>query len=177
MDEKCPLCKKNDTVVKVSSIIAASTIRTDESGLNLSPSFQGGKFSLSPSFQNTETIRNSELGKTLALDEASALSRLGGFALICVAFFFLYFLVFAPGTLYDDGNIWWLVVLVYAVTLLFLVCGFTLLFQGTSEKEKQAKATWNQLYYCFRHDIVYHPNNPKDYRPRLQMRELLNKKP
>ena len=173
MGQRCPVCGNDSTVARVSGIVAGGTSHTSQSGFKVSPSFDGGELKLSPTFSETGTRGHTELSTTLAYwpeGGPTALSRLGGLVLAAFGGFFLYTAIAGPGTLHEVP---WLVILVLVLALLLLCGGVALLFQGIGKQEKRRKAIWDELYYCYRDDVVYNPREG-EYRPRSKMSELLS---
>jgi hypothetical protein len=175
MAQQCPVCRNENTVAKVSAIVASGTMHKNTNAFKVSPSFDGDDIKWSSSFDETSVRSHTELSKTLSLypegGEPDVLTRLGGLVLVLISGAMFYMLA----TQLKYPMPWGIGAVVVGIFLFLFVCGVALMFGGQTTKAKQVKEAWEELYYCFRDDVVYNPHSGR-YRPRLKMKELLDNK-
>ncbi len=170
MHQKCPQCGQIGSVAKVSAIVAGGTAYTKKSSYQVASSFsiQNGGISVSPSFNNTSTTTTNytDLSSTLTFSPRGDTElRVFGFCLLALGIILSIcsiIVVSLPGWLLLFG-------------IIGIIWGIRMIIKSGEEttQDRQAKATWETLYYCFRDDIVYVPGVSGRCVPRTQMNSLL----
>lgn len=165
--DDCPLCKNNLHTRKVSSVVAAGTTR----GLGLSSSsgnieysgYDGKRVGEGDTLSNTTSVsfNQNDLAKELAAPVEPQKDKpfYGGVLFIFAGLLLL---------LFDDSSICPTIILLIGVVSLVMIP----INMGKKENEfngklilfKKAVIVWDQLYYCFKHDIVF-MEGKTDYYP------------
>lgn len=174
VNQECPVCRQLDSIKKVSAIIVEGTVHT--TGVAIAGSLQGSSYNAS------QGISQSELCKTLTFSpkggdsdrwaSGGCVSLLTGIGFCAIGVAAASSAASVPSP--DSGGAAAGSVIAFILALILVGIGmWAMAKSGETPQDRQAKATWETLYYCNRDDVVYIPGSPSRYVPRIQMRSLL----
>jgi hypothetical protein len=173
----CPICNEIDRVAKVSSIYSSGTSTTSYSGSAISFSIpfsskESSSLSYTPFSVDSNTV--SDLSKKLAPPPEPRKKSSG-----CLFAFLIYLLIgLIPWGivmpcifLSEKDKIISLIIIppIVSFTISFLIIRFiikrrrylNLSYETEIENYEKLIPRWQKLYYCFRDDVVFNPENKK----------------
>ncbi|MCO5189821.1 MAG: hypothetical protein M9928_05835 [Anaerolineae bacterium] len=177
MDVSCPSCRNVDSVQKVSSIVSSGTTHGSYGG-----AWSGDAYFSGSSATNLATL--------LMPPDAPKESRFTGYFLwyvfgtwalggVCVLLSMLGALVFAPFTGGLDEPIGAVIIQMFGYTIIASIFMVPLVWMIRDRKRWRdaypakeavwisAMENWDQLYYCFRDDLVFDPESGKTVKPQF----------
>lgn len=177
MDIVCPIDRKDDTIQKVSAIVAGGSSSGSYSGPSGGVVNVDGKWGYSGSYTTLHGSSQTQLATKLS---PSAEPKAEGLGCVWIPIIFplsilvaeapaqLYFLIFGEPS-----------ILAFMITIPLGIVLFILFLRHFRKVDlrkqengrsalahwRQSMQTWDRLYYCHKHDIVFDPFNSRSVNP------------
>lgn len=172
----CPLCHSIDTVTKVSSIVNAGSATSV--GYHAAGRFSGTSVTRSTTALARQLAPPSLPRFRVAAEGyngcAVPLLMLAGFCFVAMGWLLGLPTAGGPPT---NSNLLSLPLILFGLGWIFYpIIGFTVVALIRHQKRprwEQARATWEQLYYCARNDVVFLPGVPRQCVPPSRLSTLL----
>lgn len=177
MDIVCPIDKKDDSIQKISALVAGGTAKGSFSGPTGGVVNVDGKWGYSGGYTTLTGGTTTDLAKKLSPPDKPKFEGLGclwipiiypGAILILVGPSIL--AVNINGVQYTPSTYPYLLVVFTGIFGIILCFSYIRYFKNIDKRKKEeinnktqnwdnAFEKWNKLYYCYKHDIVFDPTN------------------
>ncbi|MGA7194994.1 MAG: hypothetical protein WBW94_15315 [Anaerolineales bacterium] len=177
----CPQCNNDDSIQRVSAVVAGGTSTGSFSGPTGALTYSDGKVGSAGGYTTLRGGSTTNLAKMLKLPpkprtRSSALISIMFCVLLLTWWYVCWGLAAGAGITYSESCF-------YPVTIIMVIVAISIIYSNNKNNKsinsiekpnwENFKKKWEQLYYCYKHGIVFDPETNKTCE-HAQIKEFVN---